>query len=124
MASILDEKRSNRYFPCDIKDEYDNKVDEELSWRTIGRVSPVLDQLNCSSDYAFAALSALESQYMLLQPGQMKEQFSAQLLIDCFKHYCEGGDPAQVWEYIKYYGITYQSRLPYTANVSFFQFFN
>ena len=118
MASILDEKRSNRYFPCDIKDEYDNKVDEELSWRTIGRVSPVLDQLNCSSDYAFAALSALESQYMLLQPGQMKEQFSAQPVVDCFMHNCKGGHPAQVWEYIKLYGTTYQSRVPYRGNVS------
>ena len=118
MASILNEKKSNRYFQCDIKEEHDHKVDEELNWNKAGKVSPVLDQMNCSSDYVFAALSALETQYLLLKPGEMKEQFSRQQVVDCFIHNCKGGHPAQVWEYIKLYGTTYQSRVPYRGNVS------
>lgn len=120
MASILKEKNTRRYFQCDVKDEYDSKVEEELDWKKWGIISAPLDQRNCSSDYVFAALTALESQYMHKKKDEMKEAFSEQMVVDCFKHNCEGGHPAQVWEYIKYYGITYLSRLPYNASVCSF----
>ncbi len=60
-------------------------------WRADGYVTPVKDQGNCGSCWAFSALAALEGQYFK-KTGQLVS-FSEQSLIDCdmLNSGCEGG---------------------------------
>lgn len=64
---------------------------QSIDWRADGYVTPVKDQGNCGSCWAFSALAALEGQYFK-KTGQLVS-FSEQSLIDCDirDSGCEGG---------------------------------
>ena len=87
-----------------------------VDWTTKGAVSPVKDQGQCGSCWAFSAVGSLES--FSLMKGQ-SVSLSEQQLVDCSKKYgnagCNGGFNYQGLAYVKDNGIASTSAYPYTA---------
>lgn len=91
-------------------------VANDVDWQAKGMVSPVKNQGNCGSCWAFSAVATLES--FALMKGQTVS-LSEQQLVDCSKKYgnegCNGGYNYQGLAYVKDNGITTGAAYPYTA---------
>ena len=61
------------YPPCDIPSEVD--------WRVKGKVTPVKDQGDCGSCWAFAAVGALESHLAISRKDNLPARLSEQHLV-------------------------------------------
>jgi C1A family cysteine protease len=89
-----------------------------VNWVEAGAVSPVKDQGQCGSCWAFSSTGALESAYHL---GAHKTgyvtQFSEQQLVDCVISClgCNGGWPGHSFYYYESHGAYYEGDYPYTA---------
>jgi len=77
-----------------------------IDWRTKGFVTPVKQQAECGSDWAFSAIGAIEGQNFNAT-GKLIS-FSVQQLVDCSDSQgnmgCVGGLVHQVYDYIKTVG--------------------
>jgi len=96
-------------------------------WRTKGVVSPVKDQGQCGSCWAFSTIGNIESQYAL--KGNKMTQFSEQLLVDCSQgcsneppygivcnQGCDGGWQWNAFTDIMYWGgVELETDYPYTG---------
>ncbi|KAH0453777.1 hypothetical protein IEQ34_018101 [Dendrobium chrysotoxum] len=94
------------------------KLPKEKDWRKDGIVSPVKNQGNCGSCWAFSATGAIEAAYTQLTGKAIS--LSEQQLIDCSLKYnnfgCAGGYPSQAFQYIKDNGgIEAEKTYPYLA---------
>jgi len=86
----------------------------EWDWRTKGAVSPVKDQRQCGSCWAFSTVGALEG-WNFITTGTLKT-FSEQQLVDCSKdtcYGCQGGWPYKATEYVMKKGICSDKDYPY-----------
>jgi len=86
-------------------------------WSTSGAVSPVKDQGQCGSCWAFSATGALEGAAFL--QSNYLWYFSEQQLVDCASHYgnngCGGGLMSHAFLYTADKGIVMESEYAYTA---------
>lgn len=91
-------------------------VTTDIDWTTKGAVSPVKNQGQCGSCWAFSAVGVMES-HALLENKQVS--LSEQQLVDCSHKYgnegCNGGYNYQGLAYVKDNGIASTSEYPYTA---------
>jgi KDEL-tailed cysteine endopeptidase len=89
----------------------------EVDWRTKGAVTPVKDEGQCGSNYAFAAVAAVEGAHKIMT-GQLVA-LSAQEVIDCShangNHGCNGGWVDATLSFIQKHGLSSESQYPYTA---------
>jgi len=90
----------------------------EVDWRSKGVVTPVKNQGQCGSDWAFSATGALES-WNAITAGKLVS-LSEQQLVDCAgsegAQGCNGGTPHQGFKYAeKKGGLCEESSYPYTA---------
>jgi C1A family cysteine protease len=86
-----------------------------VDWRTKGAVTPVKDQGQCGSCWAFGTTGSLESISFI--SGQGLQSFSEQQLVDCStsegNEGCNGGLHEYAFTYVESYGITTESNYPY-----------
>lgn len=89
-----------------------------LDWRQRGVVTPVKNQGQCGSCWAFSTTGCLESHWAIRRRELVL--LSEQQLVDCAgafdNHGCQGGLPSYAFEYIKHNGgIVSSKAYPYTA---------
>lgn len=99
-----------------VVEEGERKVNGEVDWTERGMVSPVKNQGQCGSCWAFSAVAVLES-FALFK--SQKVDLSEQQLVDCSHLYgnmgCDGGFNTEGLAYVRDHGITQTSNYPYVA---------
>jgi len=106
----------NKEPKIDIPEHY--KLPASFDWRDKGAVTPVYNQEQCGSCWAFSATEAVESQWFLTK-GQLIS-LSPQQIVDCDTgngdYGCEGGDTTTAYKYvIGAGGMETWTNYPYTA---------
>jgi len=84
-------------------------------WRDENAVTPIKDQGQCGSCWAFSTTGGIEGQYALVH--NKLSSFSEQQLVDCSSAQgnqgCDGGLMDDGFDYVKAHGLCYESAYPY-----------
>ena len=100
----------------DVVTDGDGELAGSVDWRTKGAVTPVKDQGQCGSCWAFSATEAIESYAFLA--GHGLQELSAQQINSCdtVDLGCNGGNSETAYEYVvKNGGISTEEAYPYTS---------
>merc|ERR1712178_594123 len=88
-----------------------------IDWSQKGAVTPVKNQGQCGSGWAFSTTGSTEGAYAI-KTGSLKS-FSEQELVDCAASYgnqgCNGGLMDDGFKYIEAKGDVLESKYPYTG---------
>jgi len=96
------------------------KLADSIDWRTKGVVTPVKDQGQCGSCWAFSATEAIES-FAQLYNNQALYELSPQQINSCDKtdDGCTGGNTETAYAYVKSAGgLVLGKDYPYTSGTS------
>ena len=76
-------------------------IPSAVDWRQNGKVTPVKDQGQCASGWAFSTTGSMECDYAI-KNGDLNS-LSEQQIVDCsYDNYgCNGGWYEKAWEYSK-----------------------
>lgn len=104
--------------PTKVSELLEVDIPKTLDWRTKGAVTPVKNQGQCGSCWAFSATGSLEAAFFL-KHGNLKS-FSEQQLVDCAggkwgNYGCGGGLMDSAFKYIESYPLEEEGVYPYTA---------
>jgi C1A family cysteine protease len=128
LMTHFDAERANRERPP-YKTEFGPAVDQEggsFDWNSKGVITPVYNQGQCGSCWAFSATETIES-YFALAGGSLT-QLSMQQIVSCdtTDKGCEGGFPSSAYTYVQEAGgidsfsnYPYASENGYTGECSF-----
>jgi len=96
---------------------------DSFDWDQQGKITPVKDQGQCGSCWAFSVVGGLEHQN-IMKNGSARN-LSEQVLVDCAKGQllppippnmgCSGGNPIFAYMWTKHNGVTDRDNYPYTA---------
>jgi len=92
-------------------------IPASIDWTTLGAVTPIKNQGQCGSCWAFSTTGSLEGVYAITT-GTLNS-YSEQQLVDCSEAYgnygCDGGLMDNAFEYVMAQGIELESVYPYVA---------
>jgi len=90
----------------------------DIDWNN-GTVTPVKNQGQCGSCWAFSAVAATESALIISKTADTNINLAEQQLVDCSGAYgnygCNGGWMDSAFQYIIDHGISETAKYPYTA---------
>merc|ERR1719399_2764703 len=94
------------------------KAADSLDWVAKGAVTPVKNQAQCGSCWAFSSTGALEGAWQIAT-GKLVS-FSEQQLVDCAKFRwgnmgCSGGLQPRAFKYVEKFDLCTEDEYPYTA---------
>merc|ERR1712023_49946 len=97
-----------------------------INWRTTDAVTPIKNQGQCGSCWAFSATSAIESQLALTGGDQFSIELSPQQITSCTPNTgtygslgCNGGFTEGAYEYVKSApGLTNSFYIPYAQSLT------
>jgi len=86
-----------------------------FNWRDLGMVTPIRDQKDCGSCWAFASSAVFESSSLI--ENNSTRDVSEQDVMDCAVSWsgCSGANWSDAFSYIEVDGTAPQSSLPYVA---------
>ena len=100
-----------------VADSIDSADVNDVDWVSQGAVTPVKNQGQCGSCWAFSATGGLEGLSKLAFGGL--QSFSEQQLVDCSGKYgnmaCNGGLMDNAFKFVKDNGIVHEDEYPYKA---------
>eukprot|EP01017_Pseudomicrothorax_dubius_P027595 TRINITY_DN3203_c0_g2_i2.p1 TRINITY_DN3203_c0_g2~~TRINITY_DN3203_c0_g2_i2.p1 ORF type:complete len:248 (+),score=52.97 TRINITY_DN3203_c0_g2_i2:43-786(+) len=113
LGAKMPRKEQTKAFYLDI-----TNLPDSVDWRNNNAVTPVKDQGQCGSCWAFSATGALEG-ILAVKTGTLYS-FSEQQLVDCSGTFgnegCNGGLMTQAFEYAAQSGMEQESSYPYKAS--------
>ena len=90
-----------------------------VDWRALGKVTPVKNQGQCGSCWAFATIAAFESLNLIQNSSATNttSNFSEEQQINCdlWNYGCGGGDPGIAMDWAYFNGSASESLYPYTS---------
>merc|ERR1719409_1666814 len=115
-AAMLTYKAENKKpNPTPILDE--SNLADSIDWVAKGAVTPIKNQGQCGSCWAFSTTGSTEGAYQIA--GNPLTSLSEQDLVDCSSSYgnmgCNGGLMDNGFKYIEAHGIATEQSYPYTA---------
>jgi len=86
-----------------------------IDWVAKGMTTPVKNQQQCGSCWAFSATETVESANLLA--GKQVPAGAPQMIVDCDSNDdgCNGGDPREALQWVQSNGLDTESCYPYTA---------
>jgi len=91
-----------------------------FDWRTKNRLTPIKDQGQCGSCWAFSCTESIESVYMIAKGvnGNQMPPLAPQEIVDCDHngaYGCNGGDLPTCFDFVKVDGLEKEASYPYRA---------
>jgi len=98
-----------------VQPELKAPLPTSFDWRTKGAVTPVKNQEQCGSCWAFSATEGVESAWYLAKHQLIK--LSEQQIVSCDTNDdgCDGGDLPTAFQYVQQSGLETDAVYPYTS---------
>lgn len=95
----------------------DSPIVGDVDWTSVGKVTEVKNQGGCGSCWAFSAVGAIESAYLIQKGATLN--LAEQQLVDCSRSYgnngCGGGWMDSAFAYVRDHGLVQTSQYAYVA---------
>jgi len=101
--------------PIEVTEEALAAIPDTFSWVDLGKTTPVKDQEQCGSCWAFSATEGIESAWLMANNSQIV--LSPQQIVSCdtVDQGCNGGDLPTAFAYVKQSGLEDNADYPYTS---------